>query len=202
MVDSSTDFLLGRTRSSVKDQVPVAGYQLRASPLKRRGHIQWLRRGTTKLAARVFLVLSEQIGLQFHVSRLVHTVYITERSRDTEVGADRAQCLVNVIYILRLGVQGGIVDTGIVDAVFFTASNADFHLEPETKRGHALEVFDAGLYVLFLGLLGEIKHVRGEQGLLVRFVVFLVCCKHAIEPGEKLLGTVIAVQHDWAIGTD
>ena len=165
-------------------------------------HKQGLSRRTTKLVARVCLVLPKQFGLQFHVSWLVYAVHIAEGSRDAEIGADWTQCLVNIIYILGLSVKSGVINTSIVDAVFFTTCDADLHLKPETERSHALEVLSTGLDVLYLGLFREVKHVRGEQWLLVRFEVFFVRCEHAIKPGEELLSTVITVQDNWTIGMD
>ena len=44
----------------------------------------------------------------------------------------------------------------------------DLHLEPLVDGGHPGEVLDAGCDVLLVLLLGEVQHVRGEQGLAVR----------------------------------
>ena len=126
-------------------------------------------------------------------------MHITERSRYAKVGTDCRQRGVYVVNVLRLGVQAIVVDAGIVDAVFLTARDTDFHFEPETYWRHAFEIFDARRNVLFLRFLGEIKHVRREQCLLMLLVVLFVCFEHAIEPRQKLFGTVIGVQN---YGTD
>lgn len=62
---------------------------------------------------------------------------------------------------------------------------------------HALHVLDADLDVLGEGLLGEVEHVGGEEGLAVGLEVGLVGGYHAVEPGEELLGAVVRVEHNW-----
>lgn len=76
------------------------------------------------------------------------------RERDAREGLE------DIENILWLGVEFAVVDAGIVDAVLFSAGDADLHLEPEVEFCHAGEVFDAGGDVLFLGLFGKVKHVR------------------------------------------
>ena len=61
---------------------------------------------------------------------------------------------------------------------------------------HALHVLDAELDVLVEGLLGQIDHVGGEEGLAIGLEVLLVGLEHAVEPGEELLGAVVRVEHN------
>ena len=144
-------------------------------------------------------MLGKKLGVEPDISGFVNAVHITKRSRYAKVGTDCRQRGVDVVNVLRLGVQAIVVDAGIVDAIFLTARDTDFHFKPETYWRHAFEIFDARRNVLFLRLLGEIKHVRREQGFLVLLVVLFICFQHAIEPRKELFGTVIGVQD---YGTD
>jgi hypothetical protein len=123
---------------------------------------------------------------------------VSEACSDTEILPNLAESLVYVPDILGLGVQAGVVHTSVVHTILLTAGNTDLHLEPESKRHHALEIFDTGRDVFPFGFFGEVKHVRGEERNLVLFVVFLVGGKHTVKPFEKLVGTVITVEDDRA----
>lgn len=70
------------------------------------------------------------------------------------------------------------------------------HLEPLLHGGSTLQVFLGGGDVLLLGLLREVDHVGGKQGLAVDLEVGLVSIEHAVEPGQQLVGTVVGVQDD------
>lgn len=144
-------------------------------------------------------MLSEQFGPQTNVSGLVDTVNITERSGNAEVGTNSAEGLVDVIDVGRLGIQTLLVNTGVINAILLTASDTDLHLEPETERGHTLEVLLANLNILLFGLLGKVQHVRGEEGLAVLLVVRFIGLEHTVEPREEFLGTVIGVHNDGSI---
>jgi hypothetical protein len=41
----------------------------------------------------------------------------------------------------------------------------------------------------------QVDHVRGEEGSAVLLEELLVLVKHAIEPGEELLGAVVGVDY-------
>lgn len=82
--------------------------------------------GRAELLLDVFLVLGEQFRVEAHVTGLVDAVHVTEASGDGEVRADGGERVVNGEDILRLGVEGVVVNAFVVDAVFFTASDTDF----------------------------------------------------------------------------
>jgi hypothetical protein len=69
-----------------------------------------------------------------------------------------------------------------------------YHLEPLLHGGSTLEVSGGGRDVPVHGLLGQIDHVAGEEGLAVELEVALILIQHAIEPGEELLGAVVGVE--------
>lgn len=50
--------------------------------------------------------------------------------------------------------------------------------------------------ILVHRLLGQVDHVRREEGLAVSLVVALARLEHPIEPGKQLLGTVVGVEDD------
>lgn len=136
--------------------------------------------------------------MEFDVTGLVDTMDVSERCRNAEVGANRVEGTVYVPDILGLGVERRVVNTGVVHAVLFTASDTDLHFEPEAKRRHALEVVHAFFDVLLLRLLRKIQHVGGEEGFAVFLEVFLVCLEHTVKPWEKLFSAVIGVEDDGA----
>lgn len=82
--------------------------------------------GGAGLLLNVRLVLGEKLWVQADVARLVDAVHVAEAGSDGEVRADGGESLVDVVDVLGLGVEGVVVDRFIVDAVFFTASDADF----------------------------------------------------------------------------
>jgi hypothetical protein len=143
-------------------------------------------------------VLAQELGVQAHVARFVHTVHVSERRRDREVGADLRERGVDVVDILRLGVELGVVNAGVVHAVLLATGDANLHLEPEANLRHALKVLDTGRDVVLLGLFGEIEHVRREERLLVQLVVLLVSLEHAIEPWEQLVRAVVRMENNGA----
>lgn len=71
-----------------------------------------------------------------------------------------------------------------------------YHLEPLLHRSSTLEVGGGGLDVVVDGLLRQVDHVGGEEGLAVLLEVALVLVEHAIEPGQELLGAVVGVEND------
>ena len=149
----------------------------------------------TDFLASILLVLAQQIRVEFNISGFVDTVDVTKGSSDTKVRRGLAQRIVNVIDVLRLGVKARIVDASVVDAIFFTARDADLHLEPEPKGSHALEILDTNRNVLFFRLLGQVKHVGGEKRFLVFLEKFLVCSEHSVEPGKEFLCAMVTVEN-------
>lgn len=71
-----------------------------------------------------------------------------------------------------------------------------YHLEPLLHGGSTLEVFGGSLDVVVNGLLGQIDHVAGVEGLVVELEVALILIEETVEPGEKLLGAVVGVEDD------
>lgn len=55
--------------------------------------------------------------------RLVDTVDVAEAGGDGEVGADRREGLVDSPDVLGLGVERGVVDVLVVNAVLFTTGD-------------------------------------------------------------------------------
>ena len=153
-----------------------------------------------ELLLGVELVLVEEFGVKADVSGLVDTMDVAKGGGDGEVGADLGESGVDVPNVLGLGVEASVVDAGVVNAILLTSGDTDLHLKPEAEGGHALEVLDASVDVVLLGLFREIEHVRREERLVVLFEVLLVCFEHAIEPGKKLFGAVIRVENDGASG--
>ena len=72
------------------------------------------------------LMLSEELRMQFNVSRLVHTMDISESRGDRKVGRNRGKGFVNLIDIFGLGVKGVVIDTGVVNTVLLTSGDTNF----------------------------------------------------------------------------
>ena len=147
-------------------------------------------------------MLLQQVRMELNIPRLVNTVHVSERGCNTKVGTDRVQRGEDIPHIGGLSVQRGVIHACVVHAVFFTARDTDFHLESDPKRRHALEVLGTDFNVFVLGLLGQIKHVRGEEGFTVLLEVLFVGFEHTAEPWEELLGAVVTVQDNWTVEAD
>ena len=169
---------------------------------KSQGHrtVQGLLGCPTQFLAGIGLVFSQEVRSQFDITRFVHPMYVSEACGDTEILSDFAEGVIHIPDILRLRVQAGVVYARIIHTVLLASRDSDFHLKPKTKRDHALEVFDACSDVFLLGLFGQVKHVGGEQRDLMLFVVRLISLEHALEPLEKFVGTMVAVQNDRSSG--
>ena len=68
--------------------------------------------------------------MQLDVAGLVDAVDVAETGGDGEVGGDGGEGLVDVEDVLRLSVEGVVVDVLVVDAVFFSAGDANFLSKP------------------------------------------------------------------------
>lgn len=176
MADGIEVLLLGRAGATVEDEEDRLGVL------------------GAKSSSDVLLVLSEELGVQFDVARLVDTVDVAEASSNGEVGGDRGEGVVNVEDVLGLSVEGVVVHILIVDTILLTASDTNLHLEPLLHGGSALQVGSGGLDVVVDGLLREIDHVGAEEGLASGLEVSLIGVEHAVEPGKQLLGAVVGVQ--------
>mmetsp|Transcript_63100 Transcript_63100/g.173183 ORF Transcript_63100/g.173183 Transcript_63100/m.173183 type:complete len:408 (-) Transcript_63100:327-1550(-) len=152
--------------------------------------------GAAELGLGVSLVLAELLRGELDVARLVHAVHVTKGSGDREGLADRGERLVDGVDLLRGSVKLLRVDVLIVDAILFTASDADLHLEEELHRDHLFEVLDAELDVFLIRLLREVKHMARKERLASLLEEVLVGGKHAVKPREELLGAVVRVDDD------
>lgn len=175
--------LLARARAAVEDQE------------------DWLLLLGVLLLLHVFLVLLEQLWPQLDVAWLVDTVDVAETSSDREVWRDWCESLVDLVDVLWLCVEGVVVHILIVDTVLLATSDTNLHLEELLHGCGTLEVGSSGLEVLLDRFLGQIDHVRGEEGHTVGLEELLVLVEHAVQPWEQLLGAVICVEDDWnAVG--
>ena len=70
-----------------------------------------------------------------------------------------------------------------------------YHLQPLFHGGRPLQVFGRRRDVPILGLLAEVDHMAGEQGLAMILEVGLVRIHQAVQPGQEFLRAVIGVEH-------
>jgi hypothetical protein len=167
------------------------------------------------LLGDVLLVLGEELGVELDVAGLVDTVDVTEAGGNGEVGADGAEGVVDGQDVLGLGVEGVVVNILVVDTILLTTGDTDllqlllaldqskascikltYHLEPLLHGGSTLQVGGGSGDVPVDGLLRQVDHVGGEEGLAVELEVALVLIEHAIEPRQELLGAVVGVEDD------
>jgi hypothetical protein len=141
------------------------------------------------------LVFAKQLRVELDISGLVDAVNVAETSSNREVWRDGSQGVVDVEDVLGLGVQRVIVNILVVDAIFLASSDTNLHLEPLLHRRSSLEILGGGLDVPVDWLFGKIDHVGAKQGLAVHLEVSFICVKHTIEPGQKLLSTVVGVKN-------
>lgn len=71
-----------------------------------------------------------------------------------------------------------------------------YHLEPLLHGSSTLQVLGGGFNVVVNGLLRQINHVAGEEGLAVLLEVALILIEHTVEPRKQLLGAVVGVEDD------
>ena len=177
-LDGGLDLLVGGSGSSVHDEVD----------------------GLVILAANLLLcvglVLEKPLGAEHDIAGLVDAVDVAKGGSDREHGSDLGQSLVHGVDLLGAGVELLGVDVLVVDAILLAASDTDLHLEPDLHRGHALEVLDANGNVLLVGLLAEVEHVGGEEGLSVGLEVLLRGGEEGVDPGKPRLLAVVGVKDD------
>jgi hypothetical protein len=149
-----------------------------------------------ELLLDISLMLAEEFRVQANVTRSIDTVDVTKSSGNGEEISDLREGLVDIPDILRLGIEGSVINVLVVNTIFFTTSDTNLHLKKTAKGCETLQVLEANLNVLLLGLFGKIQHVRREEGLTVSLVVSLISLNHTIEPGKKLLSTVVRVGDD------
>jgi hypothetical protein len=149
-----------------------------------------------ELVLDVGLVLAEKLRVETDVARGIHTVDVAKGSGNGEEIGDLGESLVDIPDILRLGIKGSVVNVLVVDTIFLTTSDTNFHLQSTAQGCETLQVLEADLNVLLLGFLGKIQHVRREKGFTVLLEVSLIGLDHTVEPRKKLLGTVIRVSDD------
>mmetsp|Transcript_16018 Transcript_16018/g.36590 ORF Transcript_16018/g.36590 Transcript_16018/m.36590 type:complete len:354 (+) Transcript_16018:1312-2373(+) len=150
-----------------------------------------------QLLLDVLLGVAEDVGPELNISRLVHSVNVSEGGRDGEHGVgDGSQGLVDLPDLVRLRVEGGVVNILVVHTVLLTTSDSELHLQQAVHLGHAGHVLDTELDVLVQRLLRQINHVRAEEGLSMLLEVLLISVQHSVKPGKELLGAVIRVEND------
>ena len=74
----------------------------------------------------ILLVLAEKFGVELDIAGLVNTMHVTESGSNGEVWRNWGESLVDGKDVLRLGVEGVVVDILVVDTILLTASNTDF----------------------------------------------------------------------------
>ena len=74
-------------------------------------------------------------------------MHVAEGRSHSEVRAHVTECFIHRGDFLWLCVESGLMHIAIVNAVFFSTSNAEFDFESHTHFRHALQIHAAGLDV-------------------------------------------------------
>mmetsp|Transcript_20997 Transcript_20997/g.43616 ORF Transcript_20997/g.43616 Transcript_20997/m.43616 type:complete len:278 (+) Transcript_20997:173-1006(+) len=153
-----------------------SGFDLLVSGTRSSMHDKENRFGTvsTKLLLCVLLVLKKTLRRKLNISGLVNTVDVSKGSGDGEHTSDRSKGFVYVPNLLRTGVKLFGVNIFIVHSILLASSNSNLHLEPHFHGCHPFEVLNADSDVLFIWLLGKIKHVGREKRLAVLSEIGLI----------------------------
>jgi hypothetical protein len=150
-----------------------------------------------KLFLDVLLGVVEDFRFQFNISRSVYTVYISKRGGAGELGVgDFTELLVGVPDFFGLSVKTGRVHVGVVDTIFFSTGHTEFKFKKKINLGHTFHVLLADGNVFFEGFLGEVKHVRREEGFAVFLVVLLVGLEQGVEPRQPSLLAMVSVKNN------
>mmetsp|Transcript_23561 Transcript_23561/g.33139 ORF Transcript_23561/g.33139 Transcript_23561/m.33139 type:complete len:207 (+) Transcript_23561:642-1262(+) len=114
-----------------------------------------------------------------------------------ETVGNLAQGIVDLINLLRLGIEILWVSIFVVHAILFTTCNTQLHFQPAIDLRHALHIFHTGFDVFFQRLLGKVQHMRGKQRFSMQFEVALICFQQTIKPWKQVFGAMIGVQNHW-----
>lgn len=150
-----------------------------------------------KLLLDVSLGVVEDLGGKVDISGSVDTVDVAEGGSAGEGSVlDLRKLLVGVPDLLGLGVEAAGVDVGVVDAILLSSGDTELELEKDADLGEFLKVGLADADVLLEGLLGEVEHVGGEEGLSVGLEVLLRGGEEGVDPGKPRLLAVVGVKDD------
>mmetsp|Transcript_9708 Transcript_9708/g.27207 ORF Transcript_9708/g.27207 Transcript_9708/m.27207 type:complete len:432 (-) Transcript_9708:11-1306(-) len=157
--------------------------------------------GLVLIAAELLLDVGlgafKDLGLEVDVAGGVDAVDVAEGGSAGEGTAlNLGELLVGVPDLLGLGVETAGVDVGVINTVLLTTGDAELELEKNANLGELLEVRLADGNVLLEGLLGEVEHVRGEEGLAGLLEVLLGGGKEAVDPGKPGLLAMVGVEDD------
>jgi hypothetical protein len=136
--EGSGDFLFGGTGTTVEDKVDGLGVI------------------SLELFLDISLVLTQKFGVELDVTGSIDTVDVTESSGNGEEVGDLGEATVDFPDIFGLSVKGRVVDIRVINTIFLTTGDTDFHLEETLHGSHTLEVLETDFNVFFHGIFREI----------------------------------------------
>ena len=142
-------------------------------------------------------MVTQDFWFQLNVTWFVNTVDVTESSSNGEVWSNWVQSFVNLEDGFSRSVQSIFFNVFVVDTIFFTTSDTNFHFQPLVHFSHSLEVFGTSGNVFVIRFFRQIQHMGGEQWSTVFSKEFFISFQHTIEPWQQFLSTVISVQNNW-----
>ena len=143
------------------------------------------------------LRITQNLGAQLHVARLVHAVHVAEGGGDRKM-TERGQRVVGAQHVLGLGVEVRVVGRLVelaADAVFLAAGHAQLDLDGHAHLRHALQQSRGLAQVEIDRVGGKVEHVRAVQRLAVRIEIFLALVQQRLDPGNQRTVGVVGVQY-------
>ena len=155
-----------------------------------------LRSVVAEFLGNVLLRLVQNLGLQLDVAGRVDAVDVSKGRCYRELIGNGHEILVYLVDFFGLGIQIFNGSVGVVNTIFLSSGNSQFHLEQDSNLGHAFQVILADFDIFLDGFLGQINHVTAKERFAVIFVVPFTGREQAVHPGQERLGTVVRVQND------
>ena len=157
--------------------------------------VEGLRSGAV-LRLEAGLDLTEQLGAQLHIARLVDAVHVAEgEGRHIAAVFAEAESLHGGDRIVDRRVKV-LVDV-VAHAILFAADDADLHLEDRVDCTHAGQQFLRKSEILVERHGRTVPHVRLENRVAPGFHLGLGCFdQRQHETGEGILRAVVGVQRD------
>jgi len=140
----------------------------------------------------LYLMSSQELRAQNNISRFVDTMNIAKSCSYWKHWTDGAQSfedivnlnraifqndtkliLLNGVNLLRLCIKSISLDICIVNTIFLSSCNANFHFQPDFHGCYSCEVLDTCSNVLLIKLFWQVQHVTWKERLIVLLWCYL-----------------------------
>ena len=144
----------------------------------------------------VLLGVVKDFGVELDITGGVDTVDVTEGGSDGEARRDLAESGVDLEDFFGLRVETRVFNTRVINTIFFTTGDTDFHFKKDTASVTAFEILGGQFQVVVEVFGGKIDHVGRVKSSASFLEVLLISFKTTIQPRKELLGAVVSVEND------